>query len=152
MQSIKEEAKPVPEDTEEPPEQGSKRPPSKRPALVKQKHSFPFPALQEEELSPSFEDSQVVEKLSGPSEEFSTPPPLEKANPFDQKKSFEDIKEEVKSMPRFSFSDRRKSSSDDPGGGGGGNSARTSLSLDEAADEYGDLPTIVSSLSRSMYK
>ena len=48
MQSIKEEAKPVPEDTEEPPEQGSKRPPSKRPALVKQKHSFPFPALQEE--------------------------------------------------------------------------------------------------------
>ena len=99
-----------------------------RPVLVKQKHSFQFPSVEEE-------DSKVDEP---PAEDPVKPVP----KPFEPKKSFEDIKEEVKSMPPFS-ADRRKSSTDDAGG-----SARTSLSLDEAADEYGDLPTIVSSLSR----
>ena len=105
---------------------------SKRPVLVKQKHTASGP--QEEEAT----TSTVVAPGDCRQEKG-------KEGGEKQQKSFEDLKEEVKSMPPFSLgADWRKSSSDDPSG----TSARTSLSMDEAADQYGDLPTIASSLSR----
>ena len=104
---------------------------SKRPVLVKQKHTASGPL--EEEATRTVVAPGDCRQEKG------------KEGGEKQQKSFEDLKEEVKSMPPFSLgADWRKSSSDDPSG----TSARTSLSMDEAADQYGDLPTIVSSLSR----
>ena len=104
---------------------------SKRPVLVKQKHTASGPL--EEEATRTVVAPGDCRQEKG------------KEDGEKQQKSFEDLKEEVKSMPPFSLgADWRKSSSDDPSG----TSARTSLSMDEAADQYGDLPTIVSSLSR----
>ena len=120
MQSVKDsqQDKNVPKNEDQepdivPPKKGG----SKRPALVKQKHSFTFPALQEEESPEDVATApeHPADKAAG---RETDDPDNSGANegPFDQKKSFEDIKEEVKSMPSFDLSVRRKSSTDvDPG-------------------------------------